>query len=204
MPAPRHGPKKHPELKLKLRDALRVQDLGTALQAVGASRRVLLMVSGTDASIPARRRLLYRLGVSARGRTLDEFMQAVTAATGDPWERWGTAHWLSFTGQPMTPVEKTKMVTALSSATFVQSPTPAQMRQIQSPEGLNVSQLSRPQQALLRTGLRRNPQVASTPADSLVLRRYSGPGPSGLAPLITVLRREPGGGLTRIAGIRAP
>lgn len=150
---------------------------GYALMAVpklGKAAGLVFLVGGLETLFSDRSKVSHLTEqslIAAEGRTLDEVMQALTALTGDPWERIGTPFVLSVTGASLSEGERGQLQVPLAIVELASGLRPAQVQLLTSPGGLRAAHLAPDQRVRLAAATANIRQRGGYTIDEIVLRR---------------------------------
>lgn len=157
----------------------------------GNNRAITFLCAGTGYKGPGP---LLPAVVSARGRSLDEIMRALTVTTGDPWEHYHSMHVLSLTGAKLTEVDRQNLDKQAQSIAWKRSLTGSQLEQLRSDSGLALTGMPAGQLRQLLVSINPMLQSRQVAIPDVVLRfNRNGPYVNAAGNAITVYQVTPSG-----------
>lgn len=143
--------KRYPVLRRTVRIVIGPRRFSHAVRNLGRDTGVLTLLLGAKDLGPAENRvrslqLALPCVLAARGKKMDQVMQALTALTGFPWDvppdRRGDTFVLCGSGAPITDAEWQRFAPTLAAHRFVRVLSPRQLEQLSAAEGLLPGQLT--------------------------------------------------------------
>jgi hypothetical protein len=162
--------KRNPALRRKIPATTSSPGLTGEVLALGAGCSVPLIVGVVGNEPRFANRCVLPCVIAAKDRTMDEAMQALTALTGDPWDRLEGGYVLSFSGRPLTLKQRIAQTPTISIVHFTQRLSPDQIVQMKSEEGLAAARLAPDQLHWLQIATTMQRQESAVTIDQLVLR----------------------------------